>query len=111
MDNDEPTTDSVATLLGCYKSCMETVTHCLDMGGKHANAEHINLLLDCAKICSLAADFSARDSQNQAELHALCADICQQCADDCEKLADADTQMEECAQVCRECAEMCEAMA
>jgi len=32
----------------CYYICLESVTHCLEMGGEHAQPEHIRLLLDCA---------------------------------------------------------------
>ena len=27
------------------------------MGGKHAESDHINLLMDCARICNTNADF------------------------------------------------------
>ncbi len=30
----------------CHDSCTETVTHCLEMGGDHAEPNHICLLLD-----------------------------------------------------------------
>src|SRR5450830_1628598 len=41
----------------CHGICVETITHCLEMGGKHAEAAHIRLLLDCAEICQTSANF------------------------------------------------------
>lgn len=37
--------------LNCHSLCLQTVGHCLEMGGKHAEAAHILMLLDCAEIC------------------------------------------------------------
>lgn len=31
----------------CHAVCLETISHCLEMGGEHANSEHIKLLQDC----------------------------------------------------------------
>ncbi len=33
------------------------------MGGKHAEPEHLNLLMDCARICVTNADFMLRKSK------------------------------------------------
>lgn len=97
-------------MIECYKSCTTTITHCLEVGGEHASPEYINLLMDCAKICQLAADFAIRGSANHPALCKLCADICRQCADQCEQMADGDEKMLECAKICRECAEACDRM-
>ena len=51
----------------CHRVCLETITHCLREGGKHAEAAHIGLMLDCAQICQTSADFMIRGSG----LHAL----------------------------------------
>lgn len=97
-------------MLECYKICTKTINHCLKMGGDHASAEHINLLMDCAKICQLAADFAIRGSVHHAALCQLCAQICRECADECEAINSEDEEMKECAQICRECADACERM-
>lgn len=81
------------------------------MGGEHANPEHINLLMDCAKICDLSADFAIRGSQFHADLCNLCAEICDRCADRREEMDGDDEEMQKCAQTCRECAEECLKMA
>ncbi len=31
----------------CEATCIETVSHCLVMGGRHAEADHIQLLMSC----------------------------------------------------------------
>ncbi|MGD6852976.1 MAG: four-helix bundle copper-binding protein [Candidatus Bathyarchaeia archaeon] len=95
--------------LECYQSCTETTLRCLSMGGKHAEADHINLLLDCAKICSINADFMLRNSTYYPQTCGICADICDECADNCDRF-DEDF-MKECASVCRRCAESCREMA
>ena len=50
----------------CLRSqrvCVETFTHCLEKGGKHAAPEHIRLLLDCSEICQTSANFMLRNSE------------------------------------------------
>ena len=95
--------------LDCYQTCIETITRCLNMGGKHAEFEHLNLLMDCAKICSTNADFIIRNSTYYPQTCGITADICDECADNCDRF-DEDF-MKECASVCRRCAESCREMA
>lgn len=78
------------------------------MGGEHASAKHINLLMDCAAVCQLAINLVARGSDNSQAVMKLCAEISHRCADECEAMADGDQQMLECAEACRRCAEACE---
>lgn len=95
--------------LECYSVCTETVTHCLEKGGMHAEAGHIRLLLDCATICQTSADFMLRGSELHTRTCGVCAEACERCAADCEKMAD-DPVMKHCAEVCRRCAESCRKM-
>ena len=90
----------------CHHICLTTVAHCLQMGGKHADAAHITLLLDCAQICETSADAMRRHSAQSATICRACADICRACADSCEKVG-----MSECAAACRKCAASCTGMA
>jgi hypothetical protein len=83
------------------------MTHCLETGGDHVRAQHFRLLMDCAVICAMAADFMLHKSQFHHALCGLCADVCKTCADDCAALAD----MDDCARACQACAEQCGAMA
>jgi hypothetical protein len=95
--------------LDCYQTCTETAIRCLAMGGKHAELEHVNLLMDCARICNTNADFMLRNSTYYPQTCGLTADICDECADTCDRF-DEDF-MKECASVCRRCAESCREMA
>jgi hypothetical protein len=95
--------------LDCYQICSETTIRCLSMGGKHAEAEHINLLMDCARICNTNADFMLRNSTYYPQTCGICADICDECGDDCDRFEE--DFMKECASVCRRCAESSREMA
>jgi hypothetical protein len=95
--------------IDCYQTCTETILRCLGMGGKHAESEHINLLMDCARICNTNADFMLRNSTYYPQTCGICADICDECADNCDRFEE--DFMKECASVCRRCAESCREMA
>ena len=94
----------------CATTCNATVAHCLEKGGKHADAQHIALMLDCAAICETAAQSIARNSSVHGHICRACAEICRQCETDCRSFRD-DPMMQECADVCRKCAESCSKMA
>jgi hypothetical protein len=88
---------------------LQTVTHCLQRGGYLAEGEHVRLLLDCADVCRVTADFVARGSEFHEAACDLCAGICLRCAELCELIADA-AKLHECADVCRSCADACMAL-
>lgn len=91
----------------CHDVCLRMAsTHCLEMGGEHTKPDHYKLMLDCAQICHVAADFMLRGSPRHTEICAACAHICETCADDCERIGD----MGECVEACRACAESCREM-
>ncbi len=94
----------------CQHICMETIAHCLDMGGKHAEASHIRILLDCAEMCQTSANFMVRNSLRHGRTCVICAEVCELCAQDCERMRE-DMQMLACAEVCRRCAASCQRMA
>ena len=95
----------------CFELCTETVTRCLELGGRHAEAVHVTLLLDCAEICRTAEAFLRRGSDRHSLICWACAEICRACAADCDRIANGDTMMRACAAQCRRCAAACEAMA
>jgi hypothetical protein len=88
---------------------MATITHCLQMGGKHAELAHITLLMDCVASCGVSVDLMLRQSEFDEAICRVCADICIRCADDCDRMGD-DPMMKRCADVCRRCAEACRRM-
>ncbi len=95
----------------CHRICVETTTHCLQMGGKHAEGSHIRLLLDCAQICQTSADFMLRGSDLHPRVCGVCSEVCERCAQDCERVDRSDQQMKACADRRRRCAESCRRMA
>lgn len=93
--------------LDCHHICLETVAYCLQQGGRHADAAHIRVLLDCAEICQTAANFMCSGSGFAARLCLLCADVTECCAEVLELLSD-DTTLTACADACRRCAASCQ---
>jgi hypothetical protein len=96
--------------LDCHSICLQTVTYCLEMGDKHAEAGHIRLLLDCTEICQTSANFMLRGSKLHGRVCGVCAEVCERCAQSCEQFGD-DAQMRACAESCRRCAASCKSMA
>ena len=95
----------------CHEICLRTVlTYCLPKGGKHAEASHIRLMLDCAEICETSANFMIRGSDLHRLTCGACAEVCERCAEDCERMGDDET-MRRCAETCRRCADSCNRMA
>ena len=103
--------ECVQNCTDCHRACLETVAHCLQLGGERAENSHVRLLLDCADICRTSADFMIRGSVMHRRTCGVCADICERCAADCERMAGDDARMRACAEVCRRCAESCRQMA
>ena len=101
----------IENCLDCYSICQETLTHCLELGGKHATPQHIRLLQDCSEICQTSAGFMLRTSNFHPKTCATCAEICEQCANECERMAEGDELMRRCAEMCHRCAESCRSMA
>ncbi len=102
--------ECIAACMECRRACIETAARCLTLGGKHAFREHQVLLLDCADICGLAADFMSRGSPSHAQACGVCAQICAACAAHCEQMIDGDQMMRACADMCRRCGDRCTRM-
>ncbi len=100
----------VEDCLECHRICEETITYCLEKGGKHADPKHIRILRDCAEICKTAADFMLHGSELQPRTCAVCAEACELCAKSCEQFANNDI-MQTCVEICRKCAESCRKLA
>ncbi len=94
----------------CQEVCLETVNHCLQLGGKHAEADHIRMLIACAEICETSGRFMMLGSRHHPRVCEICAEICEACAKDCDRFRDDET-MQRCAEACRRCAESCREMA
>jgi hypothetical protein len=92
----------------CAVACEHCATACLKEPDPKAMARCIELDMDCAAICRLAAAAMARGSENARAICALCGDICEMCGDECAKHQMDHCQ--ECAQMCRRCADECRRM-
>ncbi|MTJ49635.1 four-helix bundle copper-binding protein [Dolichospermum sp. UHCC 0259] len=101
----------IQNCLDCHSICLNTVTtYCVDQGSMHTESDHIRIMLDCAEICQISANFMLRNSNFHVRSCAICAEICDRCADNCNRFGD-DFQMKACADMCRCCAESCRQMA
>jgi hypothetical protein len=104
-------TECIQNCQDCYAKCMETVQHCLTMGGKHASTDHISTLLACAAICQASATAMLVGSKHHHETCRACAAICKACEKECRAMGQGDDTMMECAEACAACARSCEEMA
>ena len=99
--------ECIDACMECHADCLHTsMTYCLDMGGAHVGAGHLRLMLNCAELCQVAANFMLSDSALHAVACKACAEVCSACADSCDQVGD----MDECAALCRRCASACAAM-
>ncbi len=103
-----PTSACEENCIECFRVCNETIRSCLEKGGKHANSDHINMLIDCARICQTSADFLSRSSDSHRVTCEACKKICEKCAEDCRKMSDK--EMIYCAEMCEKCVKSCEKM-
>lgn len=101
--------DCIDRCIACYRACEQAAAHCLQKGGRHADAEHIRALLDCAEICRTSSVFMLRGSEHHHLTCGVCAEICAACATSCDALNDS--EMKRCADACRACAASCASMA
>ena len=101
----------IAACKDCEAVCLETLGHCLEIGGEHASRSHITTLADCAQLCATSAAFMMRESDLHTETCRACAAVCDACAESCESMAESDETMKRCAEACRACAEECRRMA
>jgi hypothetical protein len=95
----------------CHAICIQTIGHCLRLGGRHAAPDHIRLLMDCAQLCTTTADYMARESLFHDRICGLCSEICRLCADSCEQAGGDDQMVKQCTELCRRCAGSCDHMA
>ena len=101
--------EHIAAVHACHEECQLTIKHCLKHGGKHVEAKHVTLLLDCEGICHLHEDMLLRGSHHHHAICKGCGEICDECAKSCEAFK-SDQGMAACAQACRRCAEVCRMM-
>lgn len=104
----EPMQHCIENCEQCHAVCLQTLAYCLQMGGPHAESDHIRTMQDCADICRTSADFMLRDSPLHKFTCGACAEICARCAEACARFDDE--RMRDCSEMCRRCAESCRQM-
>jgi hypothetical protein len=91
----------------CAQTCLQTaMNQCLEMGGRHVEPDHFRLMMNCAEICQLSANFMLSNSRFHPRTCEVCAEICEACAMSCDSISN----MEACASICRECSDSCKQM-
>lgn len=93
----------------CAWACETCTASCLREDNAQAMARCIELNMDCAAFCKLAATLMARESDYAMAFCKQCAEVCHACGEECAR-HEAD-HCQSCAQACRSCAEECERMA
>ena len=95
----------------CQLQCDMCFAHCRSLlaQGQKEHEATMQLCVDCAECCKLAATLSARMSPLSSEACDCCAKCCDKCAESCEKIPN-DKHMAECAKSCRDCAKACREM-
>jgi hypothetical protein len=97
-----------------YKSCIEACLNCAaichhcaseDLKERHAMNRCAQLDMECASVCTAAAQLMSLGSSHVKAICKLCADICKACADECAK--HDNVHCRECEQACRKCVIEC----
>lgn len=93
--------------LNCHSLCLRTLRYCVRRGGNHANADHIDLLLNCSEVSQATENILlSGDPQLSIRICELTADLCERCARSCDQFGE-DARTQACAEACRVCAASC----
>jgi hypothetical protein len=100
----------------CIQNCrdthevtLQTLSYCMQRGGRHASLDSLKLLMDCAEITQSCANFMLRGSDVYVVVCGACAEVCEESARAVSALSD-DFQMKICAEIMRRCADSCHQM-
>lgn len=96
--------------LSCFQRCSLCLNHCLTMGGKHSEVNHIKSLMECSELCSFSAKMMLLEAEIAYGVGQLCAKTCEDCADSCKSIDPNDETMAKCIEACMKCAEACRNM-
>lgn len=72
-------------------------------------ARCIELDIQCAALCTAAAELMSMGSAYSHKICSICAEICEECGSECEK--HHNEHCRECAEICKSCAQQCREMA
>lgn len=102
--------ECIEECLQCHAVGTMTLQHCLAVGGTHAEINLVGVILDCAEMCQVSANFMLRGSPYHVLTCATCAELCRACEEACRSIT-GDEQVEHCADICASCAASCDRMA
>ncbi|HKO88459.1 MAG TPA: four-helix bundle copper-binding protein [Burkholderiales bacterium] len=104
LDDRDHSRACIEACFHCARTCMDAViSKCLPMGGRHAEAQHLGLMLGCADLCNAVARYLLSTQTLKTKVCGACAEVCEACAHSCAELG----HMDECVEACRRCAEAC----
>lgn len=90
----------------CHEVCRKAAFGISPAAAQELAADDVRLLLECAELCQLSANWQLAGSQYCRQICGVCAEVCRQCQDRCND----NEGMQECAAACQRCAESCAAM-
>ncbi|WP_433224396.1 four-helix bundle copper-binding protein [Microtetraspora malaysiensis] len=93
-----------------HSCCEQTMTHCLQRGGKHADMAMMGALMDCSDMTRICGDMMMRQSPMAMEMASLCARAADKCAEMAMSMSDGDPMMQKCANTCHEFVQMARKM-
>jgi hypothetical protein len=102
-------TSCIEACNACADACDHCASACLSEADPKPMARCVELDMDCAAICRLAAGYMARDSAFAGAICGMCADICEACGAECDK--HPMQHCKDCARACHRCADECRRMA
>jgi len=100
--------DCIEACLRCAALCHHCASSCTGEKDIAMMAGCIQLDMECAAICTAAAQLMSLGSSHASRLCIICADICDACAAECSK--HDHEHCRECAQACKACADECRKM-
>ena len=93
-------------LIKCVTACETCASLCLQEDDVKMMERCIRTDRDCADICSLTAQFVARESEHLQDMLSLCITACKACYEECKKHEHDHCQ--QCAEKCKECYKACQ---
>jgi hypothetical protein len=105
MSHNQEYQKCIDACLRCVSVCNHTASACLSEDSVKMLTRCIQLNLECAAICSAAAQVMCLNGRYAEQLCRMCAEICQACGDECAKHSSQHCQ--DCAAACYKCAEEC----
>lgn len=90
----------------CHDTCRAAAFGISPAAAQELGADEVRLLLECAELCQLSANWQLAGSRNGGQICAVCAKVCRQCQERCAEI----DGMQPCAAACQRCAESCESM-